>query len=221
MPSSFAVDNPTLVSYLLKLGANPNLGPLIPATVGSMGRHCMNRDSGSILQFAVACGNLESVDLLIAHGAVLSYADSIHVAVDSGNLEMMAHLLELGADIEQLDSLTTMGQDRHGTPLLRAIAKGKTDMVRFLLENWASTTAKGHSGETPMKMVREDWVIDEIRKIVEEVGERGPKRTERERDRGEKEGKMTEMEQGVERREIEGTRDWVGEVGKYDIGYLP
>jgi hypothetical protein len=199
-----------------------------------MAIYVLSPTSGSILQSAVASGNLESVDLLIAHGAVLSRASSMHVAVESGSLDMMTHLLELGADIEQLDSLTTMGHECHGTPLLRAIAKGKTDAVRFLLENGASTTTRGRNGETPMKMVREDWVADEIRKMVEEVGERGPRVTERER---ENEGKGTEKEREVEegagngtekdregeRRESGGVRDWtrVVEVGKYDIGYLP
>jgi hypothetical protein len=202
-----------------------------------MGMYVLSPTSGSTLQSAVGRGNLESVDLLIAHDAVLSYADTVHVAVDSGSLDMMAYLLELGADIEQLDSVTTMGHSCHGTPLLRAIAKGKTDAVRFLLENGASTTARGHNGETPMKMVREDWVADEIRKMVEEVGEREPRGTGKGREGGEKEGEGTEKEREVEERDGKetekdreeerresggmGDRVFVGPVGKYDIGYGP
>ena len=135
---------------------------------------------------------------MLSNGAVL------HAAVNSGSLDMMAHVLELGAKVDERDSLTTMGFDRYGTPLLRAIANGKTDAVRFLLEKGASTTARGptmrgHEGKTAMEMVREDWVVDEIRKMVEEVGERGSGETEKEKEGGEKEGKGTEKEREVER----------------------
>ena len=223
-PSSYATNDPTLVSYLLKLGANPNLGPLIPPGVGSWANRTMISTSGSILQSAVAACNFESIDLLIAHGAMINNGAAMHVAVDGGSLDMMAYLLELGAKIDRLDSVTTMGHERYGRPLLRAIAKGKTDAVKFLLENGASTTVKGHDGETAMAMVREDWVVDEIREMVEEVGERGPvepeeeivilerygegtanEGTEKDREGEDKESGGTAKEQEVKGRDGKGT----------------
>jgi len=110
----------------------------------------------------------------------------MHAAVDSGSVDMMAHVLELGVDVDERDNWTNMGYYWYGTPLLRAIEKGKTDAVRFLLEKGASTTARGHVGMTAerhvgwtaLEMVKRDWVIDEIRKMVEEVGEREGKGTE-------------------------------------------
>ena len=58
-------------------------------------------------------GNLESVDLLIAHGAVLSNVSILHADVDGGSLDMMAHVLELGADVNERDSLNTMEDTSH------------------------------------------------------------------------------------------------------------
>ena len=89
----------------------------------------------------------------------------------------MARVVELGADVDERDSIHTIGYECHGTPLLRAIKKGKTDAVRFLLEKGAGTTARGYNGETAMEMVKEHWVVDEIRKMVEEVGETEDKGT--------------------------------------------
>jgi hypothetical protein len=168
--------------------------------------------SCSILQLAVAARNLESVDLLVAHGANINYGAVMHVAVDGGSLDMMAHLLELGANIDQLDSLNNMADNRYGRPLLRAIAKGKTEAVKFLLENGASTTMKGHDGETAMDMVKNDWVVDEIRKMVEEVGERGPMGPVEKIVVVETYGQGTANERVVEKRESGGTeKDREGE----------
>ena len=149
---------------------------------------------------------------------MLSNAAALHAAVEGGSVDMMARVLELGADVNEWDSLTTMGYESYGTPLLRAIVKGKTDAVRFLLEKGASTTTRGHKGETAMEMVKGDWVADEIRKMVEEVAvgeregtgmekereveERDGKGTEKEREVEERDGKGTEKERGVEEREV-------------------
>lgn len=46
---------------------------------------------------------------------------------------MMARVLVLGADVEEWDCIIIMGMSVIGTPLLRAIKKGKVDTVKFLL----------------------------------------------------------------------------------------
>jgi ankyrin repeat protein len=159
-----------LISYLLQLGANPNLGPGIGPGVGDVRKLHLIPNSGRILQSAVRRHSIEALDLLIAHGAVLSNAAVMHAAVEGGSLDMMAHLLKLGADVDEVDNFMTIGYDCYGLPLLRAVHKGKTDVVRFLLENGASIMRSGHSGETALEKVKAHWVKDEIRKMVEEAG---------------------------------------------------
>jgi hypothetical protein len=178
------------------------LGPAI-GPIGAWGRFYFIPNSGTILQSAAEVGNVESLNLLIEHGAVLSNATAMHSAVNGGSVDMIARLLELGANVEEKDTLMTMGHDRYGTPLLRAVAKGKVDAVRFLLENGASVTKKSQlkelgsalsgEGETALELVKKDWVDDEIRKLVEEVGERQVVGTQKELDAREQ-GGIGEME---------------------------
>jgi hypothetical protein len=159
-------------------------------------------NSGRILQAAAQHGTLESLDLLIAHGALPSNAAALHAAVKGGNIDIMARLLELGVDVDEPDGLLTMGREVYFTPLLRAIEQGKTDAVRLLLEKGASTTKRGRRGETALETVKRDWVIDEIRKMVEQVGERGGRGTEKKREGGKRdiwrrEGEVKEKKQEV------------------------
>jgi hypothetical protein len=51
---------------------------------------------------------------------------------------------------------------------------GKADVVRFLLENGASTTKKTSwlKVETALDMVKNNSVSNEIRQMVEDIGER-------------------------------------------------
>lgn len=129
-------------------------------------------NSGNILQAAAQYGTVETFDMLIAHGAVLSNAVALHAAVEGGNLDMIARVLELGVDVDQPDGIA-MGREVYYTPLLRAIEQGKTDAVRLLLAKGASTVKAGRRKEMALDMVKNDWVLDEIRKMVVEVGPRG------------------------------------------------
>jgi ankyrin repeat protein len=165
-----------MVSYLLKLGADPNLGPGMGPGVGHPLAHRLVRNSGSIVRAAAQYGTLESLNLLVAHGAVVNRISAIHAAVAGGKVEIMTRLLELGVNVDEGDSLFTMGDECFVTPLLRAIHRGNVGAAKLLLENGAGTTIKGNpmrGGETAIELVKGDWVNEEIRKLVEEVGERG------------------------------------------------
>jgi hypothetical protein len=76
---------------------------------------------------------------------------------------------------DELDSYETIGWECYGTPLLRAIKRGRTEAVKFLLERGASITKRGHNGQTALEMVRSDEkevVAWEIMELVETAVER-------------------------------------------------
>jgi ankyrin repeat protein len=119
------------VRYLLEQGANPNLGPATGGGLDEAEAYRLTSGSGSILQSAAMNGKVETINLLLAHGAKLSNAANIHAAVEGENIEVMEHLITLGVDVDQEDSYKTMGLPRYGTPLLRAMCLGKSRSVRF------------------------------------------------------------------------------------------
>jgi hypothetical protein len=134
-------------------------------------------NSGTILQSAAQCGNIESFDILIEHGAVFSNGSLVHAAVKGGSLEMIRHVMELGGSVDEQDSFNTMGYSASwgscGLPLLRAIGDGKTEVVRILLEKGADCKMQRHrDGMTALEMVKKNWVLSDIRYLVEEAEDR-------------------------------------------------
>jgi hypothetical protein len=78
-------------------------------------------------------------DLLLEKGAQLEWSIPLHMAAgargDGERIPMVAHLLQLGVDVNGLDDV--QGPYRKGTPLNYAIMARNPKMVRFLLENGA------------------------------------------------------------------------------------
>ncbi|KAF2492519.1 ankyrin [Lophium mytilinum] len=160
--------NLPLVSYLLSYGADPNLGPAINAAVGMAGAHQLVPDSGAILSGAVRWGSIECVDLLISHGAILGNASPVHASVEGGSMDMLLHVLGIGGNVDEMDSFAIFGRECCGTPLIRAIKKGELEMVRVLLAKGGSRTIRGYRGcGTPLELVKEEWVLPDIKVIVE------------------------------------------------------
>jgi hypothetical protein len=110
--------------------------------------------------------------MLIAHGAVLANAAAMHAAVEGGNIAMMARVLELGADVDEMDRISTIGWPCFGTPLLRAIRMGSTETVRFLLERGANLTKRGHGGETALEVVKREEVSAEMMELIKTAVEK-------------------------------------------------
>ena len=101
------------------------------------------------LGWAAVGGDTRMVELLIARGASLDAVGSLgtplHMAAQSGYVEMLAFLLKHGARIDQRDRLGN-------TPLLIAAGSGQTRAVGFLLDAGADPNPKNDLGFTPLFM---------------------------------------------------------------------
>ena len=145
------VRSPSLTTWFLLRGANPNLGP---PRIGFGLEATPVPDSGVCLYEAAASSNTEVVELLIQAGAKVENSTPLHAAVRRGEdaIPMLRYLLALpsgkGTDINGL-------ADAHdpfsvGTPLESVIRHGlRSDSVtiaRFLLENGADPHPDGRPG---------------------------------------------------------------------------
>ena len=90
----------------------------------------VNQYNGAALIDSARCGNLEVVDLLLAHDADVTIGENgaLEVAVENGHAAVVDFLLESGAD-------------NNNTMIRIAISKGHTDVVRVLLEYGANANA--------------------------------------------------------------------------------
>lgn len=111
-------------------------------------------DSGMALQCVACWSSISTLDLLLEHGAKLENSFPLHTAAGMGDerIPMMAHLIELGVDVNLLD--TERVRYRHGTPLHCAVGQRKFGTVRFLLENGADLHIQDVYGVTPIEMAK-------------------------------------------------------------------
>lgn len=75
-----------------------------------------------------------------------------------GNIEIVKHLIEKGADIN------LGNKESNYTPLMQASRFGNFDVVKLLLENGADATIKSKSGVTALDLISERFDIPEERK---------------------------------------------------------
>ncbi|RWA04543.1 hypothetical protein EKO27_g10558 [Xylaria grammica] len=126
-----------VVKFLLAHGADPNVGPFDFRKIhGSSITPPLDRCSGAALNKAAARGNIEVIDLLLQHGAVLEHSMPLHAALSGWpqNRPTFVHLLRLGADPNRLISYDYGTLWEMGTPLLWAVRNHNWDAVELLLE---------------------------------------------------------------------------------------
>ena len=145
------IRSPSLTSWFLGHGANPNRGP--PRT-GSSLEATPIPDSGACLYEAAAHSSSEVVELLIQAGAKVENSTPLHAAVRRGEdaIPMLRHLLDLPS--ENSIDINGLADQRDpfsvGTPLESVIRHGmRSDSVaiaRFLLANGADPHPDGRPG---------------------------------------------------------------------------
>jgi hypothetical protein len=161
-----------LAECFLKRGADPNLGTQREFASGSYwSRDVLFPNSGITLAFAILWGTIEVVELLVQYSAKLEYAGAVHYAVERGEDEMLTRVLELGGNIEKVNSVYINYRRINVTPLYRAVTQGKLNMVEILLQSGASVygragDGKGENGATVLELVRIDGSDEVIRDAV-------------------------------------------------------
>lgn len=128
------LDDESLVRWLFDHGAllsPPQLDVSKPAYANPF-LTCLN---------AAACkSTIATSDMLLAHGASRTHSIPLHAAAgcnsDDSRIPMMAHLIELGFDVNATDE-EAKGCQGIGTPLHHAIRAQSACNVKFLLENGA------------------------------------------------------------------------------------
>lgn len=145
-----------VTKWLLDHGADPNLGPPLDPQPRSLSV----TDSGAALNTAATMSSPAVIDLLIQHGAKLENSLPLHAAAtadvkpDGERIPMMAHLLQLGVDINGTDE--SRGMAAFGTPLHHAVRWARMDAVRFLLMKGADVRVKVLRGElTALDLARQ------------------------------------------------------------------
>ena len=113
----------------------------------------------SALQLGVLSGNVEFVDYLLSVG-IASIHDNdgntlLHTAVESGSAAMLGLLLKISSDgtsgLRSENSFTVDNVNNRGeTPLLRAVAKERLDLVSILLTSEAQVSIQDNLGRTPL-----------------------------------------------------------------------
>jgi ankyrin repeat protein len=109
--------------------------------------------------FAVWQDQMEIVELLVDRGADLdgrtaSEVPLINIAAEVGSTQMLAYLLEKGADVDArggtMHALSMKWDDHDQTPLIWAVRLKQADAVRFLLDHGADADLQDDTGRTAL-----------------------------------------------------------------------
>lgn len=131
-----------IVKFLLKNGADVNV---------------TDRNGDTSLCVARTRGHNKVVDLLERfldeQENLLGYPNiDLFVAVENGYLEMVTYLLEVGADINVVNS-------KYGSPVLHlAVGKGWVEVVELLLKKGADVNAVNAYIHTPLRVAK--WFLE-------------------------------------------------------------
>ena len=137
------IRNEELTRWFLSHGADPN---------------AYGKPGSTILDVVAANSSPTIFDLFIAHGARLDDSDALHSSAGErekrpGRVEMVAHLLDMGMDINAIGRRDYPPSRRigRGTPLHAAVGSRELDRIDFLLEKGADMEVRNTLGQTPLE----------------------------------------------------------------------
>ncbi|KAK5741288.1 hypothetical protein LTR17_003994 [Elasticomyces elasticus] len=166
MPTiQMAIGNDEQLRWLLDHGADPNVA-------------CA-RTNDVPLSRAARRGNIQTVDLLLRHGAVLKDSNALHAAAsqkgsDDEGIPMMQHLVNHSIDVNALEVRHTKRTGHNngilGTALHSAIRADKPARVRWLLEHGANGKIKNERGYAPLEWATECESSSELVEVLRKAG---------------------------------------------------
>ncbi|KAK4561030.1 hypothetical protein LTR86_004985 [Recurvomyces mirabilis] len=153
----YAVKNETLVTWLLQRGADPNAGYKYDTP----------------LSRAALTGSIDVLNTMLSHGGDVQRGQVLHWAVErqSDCCEVVTILLRRGASPNQMefDGVFPIWSVLQilGTPLHKAVALGKAEVVARMLEYGADPEKKDTAGKTARAMAIELGRDDILSLIVQ------------------------------------------------------
>lgn len=107
----------------------------------------------TMLYYAADHGNLEMVELLLAHKANPNHLDeegfgALHQAIAGGHFDIADRLIAAGADINARDQYAMLGLTPMHVAFNADMREERVDRVIYMLEKGADTTVPDTSGRT-------------------------------------------------------------------------
>jgi hypothetical protein len=160
------------LDVLSQHGWKPDQTSLIPAAAKESSlRWLLDHNvptTASALARAAIEGSIPCVDLLLNRGVKLQASIALHSAAQANQVDMVAHLIKLGADVNQLDEAHVDPLYSWGTPLHHCVMRGAVDTASYLLESGADPTIQNRLGSTALdvaKAQRNDLLIQLLEDI--------------------------------------------------------
>ncbi|KAJ6541617.1 ankyrin repeat-containing domain protein [Mycena capillaripes] len=112
---------------------------------------------------ATACrdSSLAMVELLLDNGATISDSGAMYGAAGNGRVDVLALLLDRGADINETPTNSWIRREpRISTPLHAALQNQHRTVVKFLLDRGADTSIKNVDGKSVLQAAQENELVD-------------------------------------------------------------
>ncbi|KAJ7479726.1 ankyrin repeat-containing domain protein [Mycena latifolia] len=107
---------------------------------------------------ATACqSSLAMVKLLLKNGASIHDSGAMHAAARRGRIDVLAFLLYLGADIDEVPTSAWIlhSEPQISTPLHAAVKENQRSAVSFLLARGADISVENSEGKTILEVARD------------------------------------------------------------------